>query len=109
MSRIDQINELLRAELAHLISTEIEFVDGLVTVAEVKTSADLKNATVVISVLPENLSGTALRVVRKQSGHITKKLKKLNLKYIPRLRWRIDSNARHAANMDKAFEEVSKS
>jgi ribosome-binding factor A len=109
MSRLEKINELLRAELAHFITREVEFTNGLITITKVKTSPDLKKSTVIISVLPENLSGTALRQVRKNSKNLALKLKKLNLKYIPRLNWRIDSQARHAAELDKTFKELNNS
>ncbi|MDO8261450.1 MAG: ribosome-binding factor A, partial [Candidatus Magasanikbacteria bacterium] len=66
MSRMDQINELLREELSILMSRETPIPNGLITITRVKCSPDLKNATILISVLPENVSGSALRKVRAQ-------------------------------------------
>ena len=103
-----QINELLRAEIAKIISLEIMMDNGLITVTHVNCSANLQNATVFISVLPENVSGTALRLLRSHSSVFKKYLKKLSLKYIPRLNWRIDSQERYAAEINNAINEVVK-
>ena len=75
-NRILQINELLRQELAALVSREIYLRDGLITVTKVKCSPDLKNASVRISVLPENFSGSALRELKNHNTLFAKELKK---------------------------------
>jgi len=107
--RILQINELLRKELAIIISKEIPLENGLITIIHAKTSADLKNATLLISVIPENLSGSALKNLRKNSSFFRSLLKKkLNLKYIPRLNWKIDPQERYALEMDKVFKNIKK-
>ena len=106
---MEKINELLRAELACLISRNIALDNGLITISHVKCSPNLLSATVFISVLPENQTGTALSNLRKQNSSFTKKLKKLNLKNIPKFNWRVDSQIRHAAEIDKVFKEARES
>lgn len=106
-ARMLQINEQLRKEIAMLISREIPLEDGLITIIHAKTSADIKNTTLLISVIPENLSGSALKLLRKHSSAFRHDLKKrLNLKYIPKLNWKIDPNERYALEMDKVFKEA---
>ena len=108
-NRILQINELLREELAILVSREIYLPDGLITVTKVKCSPDLKNAFARISVLPENFSGSALRELKSHNTFFTKELrKKLNLRKIPHLKWEIDSQERHAFEIDKTFAKIKK-
>ena len=105
--RMLKINEQLRKEIAMLISKEIPMENGLITIIHAKTSADIKNTTLLISVIPENLSGSALKLLRKQSSTFRHELKKrLNLKYIPKLNWKIDPNERYALEMDKVFKEA---
>ena len=107
MSRVDQINELLRSEMANLISREIKLDSGLITVCHVDCSPDLKNAKIGISVLPDNLSGTALQKLRKHSGLFRKTLnKKLNLKYIPKFNWVIDATEKNAAEIEDILKQV---
>ena len=108
MGRMEQINELLRAELACLISQNISLENGLITVSRVKCSPDLSSATVYISILPENLSGTALSTLRKNNYILKKNLKKLHLKNIPKLNWQTDPQARQKTELDKVFDEIKK-
>ena len=51
--RVDRINGLLREELSQLISRQIKDprLGGVVTITQVKTSSDLRNAQVYVSVL----------------------------------------------------------
>lgn len=108
-NRILQINELLRQELAILVSREVYLPDGLITVTKVKCSPDLKNAFALISVLPENFSGSALSKLKSHNALFTKELrKKLNLRKIPRLKWEIDQQERYALEIDKTFAEIKK-
>ena len=107
MSRIIQVNELLKGELANLISQEIPLSNGLVTVCYVDCSPDLKNAKVGVSVLPYNLSGKILKKLKKHSSQFCKILKKkLNLRHIPRFNWIIDSTERNAMEIEKVFKQI---
>lgn len=108
MSRIDKINELLRGELANLINGYLELENGLVTIIYVKSSADLRTAKVGVSVLPENLTGTALKKLRKNNRLFSQSLKKkLNLKNIPRFFWEVDANERYALNIEKTIKKIT--
>ncbi|MCK5211329.1 ribosome-binding factor A [Candidatus Parcubacteria bacterium] len=105
MSRMDQINEQLAQELARLINELVEMPDALITVTRVKCSANLREATVMISVLPDNKTGTALSQVKKQNSNFIKHLnKRLVLKNMPRLRWQIDPTERKAEELEQAIK-----
>jgi ribosome-binding factor A len=107
MSRIDQINSLLKQELAEMINREGILPDGLITVTRVKTSPDLRYAKVSVSVLPDNLSGTALKALRKKTGFFSGVLrKKLNLKFIPKFNWDLDTTEREAAIIDDLINSL---
>lgn len=107
MSRIDQINEVLRAELATLISRESPVMGGLITILRVKCSPDLRYAKIFISVLPEGMSGSALEGLRRNNSSYSGVLKKkLNLKFIPKFNWVIDQQERYAISIDKALGEI---
>ena len=89
--RVEQVNELLRREISSFISREGLLENGLITITYVKCSANLKNATIGISILPENLAGTALRVLGKANSQLAKELnKKVKIQFIPKFRWEID-------------------
>jgi ribosome-binding factor A len=105
-SRVIQINEMLRAEVAGIISREVYLDNGLITVTKVRCGADLREASVFVSVLPENVSGTALKLLRQNTSVVSKQLRKLHLKYIPKITWRIDSQERFAVGVEKAIGEL---
>jgi ribosome-binding factor A len=105
--RLERINELLRAELSNLVAREMPLENGLITITYVKCGADLKNATIGISVLPENLTGTALRQLAKISGLLSKELhKKLKIKFIPKFYWKVDALERYAIEIDQAIADA---
>ncbi len=105
-NRVVQINELLRAEIAGILSREVYLDNGLITVTKVRCGADLREASVSVSVLPENVSGTALKLLRRHTSIVGKELKKLHLKFIPRITWKIDSQERFAVDVEKAIGEL---
>ena len=105
--RIEQVNELLRSELAVLVSREIPLDNGLVTVSYVDCSPDLRYAKVGISVLPENVTGTALGRLKNAGGSFNRELgKKLKMRRIPRFRWVIDERERNAAKIEETLRLI---
>lgn len=109
MRQPEQINELLHHELGNIINRHAALPDALITVTFVKCSEDLKSAKIGISVLPENKAGTALRQLRRQNREILDALKKRQMpfKYLPRIKWVLDYQERHAALIDKALDDIN--
>ena len=58
--RVDRINGLLREEISRLLSREIKDprLSGLLTITQVRTSSDLRNAKVYLSVLGNDEANT---------------------------------------------------
>ena len=107
--RMLQINELLRGELANLLTSEWERNDCLVTITHVKCSPNLLSATIFISVLPENMTGTALKALKKLNSTFSSILKKkLNIRRIPRFHWRLDFQEREAVKIEKVISQLPK-
>lgn len=107
MPRMEQVNALLQQKLAQLIAQEVPLPGGLITVTAVRCAPDLGNATVSISVLPEKYFGSVLRQLKKKTSIVTKQLqKKLKLRRIPRLQWKIDSTESEAAELEEVFQTL---
>lgn len=107
MSKADQINQMLHQELALAINREVGLPNALITVAYVRTSADLKWATVGISVLPDKLAGTALSELKKSASVLSSVLlKKTKLRQIPRFRFEFDPTERKAAVLDEVIGKL---
>lgn len=107
MSKADQLNDMLQMELAYAINREVGVPNTLITVVYVRTSSDLKFATVGVSVLPDNLAGTALEKLKKSAGMLSSILaKKTRLRQIPRLRFEFDPTERKAAVLEKFMNNL---
>ena len=105
--RLEKINKMLLREISSFISREGLLENGLITITYVKCGADLKNATIGISVLPEKLAGTALKILSSASGRLAKELnKKLKIKFIPKFNWEIDPLERNAIAIERALAEL---
>ena len=108
MARIEKINELLRSELANLITREIPANNYLITVCSFDCSPDLKSAKIYVSIIPDNFEENALKVLRRHSSNFCKILrKKLQLRIIPRFNWVIDETEKKAAVIDKILNEIT--
>lgn len=109
MRHIEQVNELLKEKLAELISQEVPVDNGLITVAYVDCSPDLRNAKVGISVLPFKQSKKALERLKKHSSVFAQLLKKeTRLRKIPRFNWETDETEEKASEIDKILEKIKK-
>lgn len=109
MSRIEQINELLKSELAILISQEIPMDNGLITISFVDCSPDLRYAKIGVSVIPDKFTGTALKQLRKHSSSFAGYLKKnTRLRKVPKFNWIFDETEKEAAKIESILEEIKK-
>lgn len=108
MARMDQVNELLKAELSALISRDSLLDSGLITISYVDCAPDLKTAKIGVSILPENITGTALKKLRSSSSSFSKRLrKKIRLKIIPKFRWEVDTTEREVEEIDDVFFKIN--
>ncbi len=104
----ERINELLRSSLANIISREIYLNGGLITITKVDTSPDLKHSKIYISILPENLTGTALQKLRKNNALFSKKIAKTTrLRKVPKFKWLLDEGERRIVEVSKIMDDVN--
>ncbi len=93
---------MLREELAAVINREVGLPNALITVTYVECSEDLKQARIGVSVLPDNLAGTALRKLRAESGQIVGLLRqRVKLRRLPKFIWEFDATEREAMKIER--------
>ncbi len=87
--RIEKINKLLAREVSRLFLTEIDFPPEIfVTIGNVDTSSDLKYADVLVAIIPDNKTGTALNIIKKKIYKIQKTIdRRLQMRPVPKLRF----------------------
>lgn len=90
--RLRKINSLVQQELGQIINEEAELPAGvMVTITSVRTSPDLKHATVNIAVIPKEKSPSTLRRLKQNIYNLQKSLnKRLVLRYVPKIRFALD-------------------
>lgn len=101
--RMDEINELIRKELALLIQRN--FPDFLVSVTQVKVSKDLSYAKVWISSLtdPEKV----VRQLQKEAGSFRKTMAgKVILRRVPSLHFVADLTGVEANKIDRLLQDI---
>lgn len=105
--QIERVNELLLEELAIAINKEVGLPDALITVSFVDCDPDLRSARVGISVLPDKLAGTALRLLKSSTPQLTALIKnRVKLRKLPHLIWEFDATEREAEKIEKLIEEI---
>lgn len=107
MSKIDQINEIIHRELAMAVNQELQLPNVLVTISYVFCDQDLRSARVGVSVLPDKLTGTALKRLKASSGIFAKIIaKNTRLRKAPKLIWEFDDTERKAAELEEVFLKI---
>lgn len=108
--RSQRVGELIHEEISNLLLMEIKDPRiGFVTITRVELSDDLKNAKIFVSVMAdENGKEKALQGLSSASGFIRKELgKKLRLKLVPELIFKIDNSLDYSLRIQKTLFEIS--
>lgn len=109
MSKQEKINNLFIQNLSNYLNKNLPVKDTLITVKEVKLANDLSQAEVKVSILPINLSGSTLSLLRKSSKEIAFFVaKRMKLRKVPRLIWKIDSSEEKFTQLNKLFDQINK-
>ncbi len=107
--RHQRVESLIQSELNKIILKELEFPADLVTITSIEVQKDLDHATVNISVLPSEKSEEVLKILVKNRKHLQYLLlKKINIRPMPEIRFKIDYGIQEAAKMEKVFLDIEK-
>lgn len=108
--RLDRVNQLIREEISLLLQREMKDPRlGFVTVTEVDTSADLRQAKIYVSVLGGEEQWTAsLKALESAKGFIRNWCRDhLDLRITPALSFRADRSMEHAAHIQALLKRIS--
>jgi len=106
--RIEQINRLLREEIAAILLMELQDESlAAVTVTGVRASRDLHNALVFITAHQSQDTAPLLDKANRRAGHIRKLLyDRLRLKRIPALEFRYDDTLDKVERIYQTLERI---
>ncbi len=91
----DQIASVLRRAVQEVLTRGLNDprIRGLVSVTSIKVSNDLAEATILISILPEQHETLTLKGLQSAAGHIRKEVgRKVTMRRLPRLSFEIDES-----------------
>ena len=108
--RINSVNSLLKKEISNLIHRQVKDprINDFVSIVEVKTSRNLQNATIYISVIGDKkIKKNALKGLTSASGFIQNQLRKnLDLKYVPSIQFRLDHSLEDAEKILTLLDSI---
>ncbi|MCL5010657.1 MAG: 30S ribosome-binding factor RbfA [Patescibacteria group bacterium] len=106
-NRVNKVNELIRRLLAEIILRELEFPRGiLTTISEVKTSSDLSECKVFVSVFPTSETKNAFNILQANIYFLQQLLnKKTDLRITPKIVFKTET-ASAAAKVEKILDEI---
>src|SRR5687768_11690177 len=108
MTRPEQLPEYLRVIVAMFIQREADLPPGtLVTVTRVEVSPHRRNATVWVSILPDEQTDMVLKRLREilydLQGEVNKQVQSLP---VPRIHFRVDTGPAHSARIDELSQQL---
>lgn len=106
--RSARVSDLIKEEVADIIMNKIKHkILGFVTVTGAKVSDDLRHATVYLSVLNTENTDKTVRKLNESSAFIKGELgRRLKMKYVPTLSFRIDESIEYGRKIDKLLDEI---
>jgi ribosome-binding factor A len=108
--RSQRVSDLLREEIADIIFYKLKDPRlGFITVTGVDVTDDLKMASIYISVLKEEEKKPTLDILNSAKSFIRSELsKRLRMKFIPVIDFRLDSSIEYGNKIDKLLDEIRK-
>ena len=107
---MEKVDAMLKREIATILNEKLSMEEaGLITVTQVVTADDLKDATVWVSVLGADVS-LVVDNLNEKVWEIKSYLKEreIKLKYLPNLHFKADRTAEKAARVDELLKEIEK-
>jgi ribosome-binding factor A len=87
-----RIQKFIERVLGEALHEEIARQDVLISVTEVRTTADLQWADISVSVFPYNKSGEIMELLEKRAGFFQSILnRRLKIRHTPKIRFLLDS------------------
>lgn len=82
-------------------------IQGLISVTQVKVTDDMTEASIYVSVIPEDRGRTALKGLQSATGHIRSHIGRvLRRRRIPRIHFRLDDSLKKQARIHDAINRT---
>ena len=104
--RIAQFEATLKKAISQVLQRDMADprIDGMVSITRVKISSDLRDATIHVSILPEDKQSKNIHGLRHAAGHIrTLVFKLMATRTVPRLEFVLDDSLKKQAAVMEAI------
>lgn len=108
-NRMEKVDEEFKREISKIIDQDLKNpnITGLISVTKVKTSSDLKNAKIYISILNSKSKKNTMQGLKNATGYIRTELaKRVNLRYTPELTFELDETLEYGTKIDNILKEL---
>ena len=108
--RVQRLNSLIRKEINQIFLRDFDFSDeALVTITKVETSANLIQAKIYISVLPDGKKEKIFSVLNKTIFGIQQKLnKRLKMRPVPKIIFVEEEKTEEAGRIEEILEKIKR-
>jgi ribosome-binding factor A len=104
--RLLRVNEVLKRELSGIITREMKFEKGLVTINQVNVTADLKSAHVFVSVLGTAGADVITQLEAHRAALQSALAKHVVLKYTPHLVFHLDDSIERGTRVIEIMQAI---
>lgn len=108
--RAEQIASLLRTAVQEVIARGFQDprIRGLITITDLTVSPDLKAATIMVSILPEDRQELTMHGLRAAATHIRHQISdRLDLRVTPDLHFKLDNSLKKQAGVFEALAKIA--
>ena len=108
----DKIASVLRRAVQQIITRGLNDprLRGMISVTEIRVSADLASATVLVSVMPSEHAELTLHGLRHAARHIRSEVGKIvSIRRMPQLSFKLDESLRRQMQVLTAIDEARRS
>ena len=105
---VARVSARIKQRVAHCLQFELNDPrSGVVTVTEVRLSADMRNVTILWTLQEDKDKSKTLHMLEGATGFVRKQLGRvLETRVIPALRWEYDDSIEKAAEMERLIEQA---
>lgn len=110
-TRQKKFSRLIQEELSEILAREIS-LDGnpMLTVSVIRSSPDLRQVRVYVSVFPDNLQNSSIEALTERSRevrHILAQRIRRQVRHIPELTFYLDDTMQEVGKMDNLFDRLN--
>jgi ribosome-binding factor A len=106
--RTERIAAVIKEEVSRVLEEKVfDPRIGFMTITAVEVSSDLRYATIFVSTYSEGEKYETIEGLRDASNYIRRKIgKKLYLRYLPRLTFKIDNSIEKGERIENALKQI---